>query len=369
MARTVKPTAPKPPDWVKLPDELYAKTAAELVTLSHKSSNSNIPPGGVRLAPDQGLKLPYVSARTLLGAGQVVALDYVANSGKTATAVKQLHQAAEGSNSVPAEEAQRLQQILADANRSGREIGTQAVSLRARQLLLPKGPEHYVAVTPLSAGGVCRLIRARVRIHEELRRKHPVGEANGLQRIPAAVFGLGGANPQNVGSLVRDMQRPLVFFPPTENRQIKLALALYFKGATMRLPRSLVWDLRNWYASRRALNAGNIPTLMHTRDEEIVHIREIARAVIEQGEHARQRLLNHLDVLPAGGAPLVSPKADPVARGLADPELRERDWPRAFAEKLTRQLADYRFNDGRGEFLFDQDSRNAIQAMIEEFVR
>lgn len=365
MARPKKSDAAEPPEWVALPHELYAATCAELVTFSHKTINSNAPPGGIRLAPEQGLKLPYVSARTLLGAGETPALDYVANAGKTATVVKQLNQLREGIATAPADEAKRILATLGKATAQGAQIGIDKVSLRARQLLLPR-QGGYVAVTPLTSGGVNRKLRAKVRQHNDHLREVP---DENLRRIPVAVFGLGGSNPQNVGSLVRDMQRPLVFFAPPESRQLRAALALHFQGVRIRLPRSLLRGFRDWCADCRRRNGDLIPTNMDTRDEEITHIRNIARAILSQGETARQRLLAHRDVLPAGGVPLVSAEADPVARGLVDPDLRDKDWPRAFALRLAGLIADYRFGDGKEEFQFEQADIFELQAMIEEVAR
>ncbi|WP_418647981.1 type I-F CRISPR-associated protein Csy1 [Thauera butanivorans] len=372
MARPRKAAAEAPPEWIVLPHALYAETCARLVTFSHKTANSNAPPGGIRLSASQALKLPYVSARTLLGAGETPALDYVANAGKTATAVKQLNQLREGSATAPPDEARQLLAMLAEATAQGCEIATHKVSMRARQLLLPGPDGAYRAVTPLSAGGVSRRIRETVRTHNErvheLQREKAPGSEH-LQRIPLAILGLGGSNPQNVGSLVRDMQRPLVCFAPAENRQIKVALALHFQGLGIRLPREPMNAFRAWSTACRARNGGRIATDMRTRDEEIAHVRVIARAVLAQGAQARRRLLDHRDMLPAGGTPLVCAQADAVARGLIAPELRERHWPRAFAERLARLIADYRFDDGREEFHFDQADLYAIQDMIEEVVR
>ncbi|HRQ14444.1 MAG TPA: hypothetical protein PK205_14170 [Promineifilum sp.] len=362
MARSKKPAAPQPPEWVSLPHELYAATCAELVTFSHKTVNSNAPAGGIRLAPEQGLKLRYVSARTLLGAGEVPALDYPANAGKTAKAVKQLNQLREGSATAPADEAKRILATLAEATSRGTQISTDKVSLRARQLLLPK-EGGYVAVTPLTAGGVNRKLRAQVRQHNDRLREAP---DDTRRRIPVAVFGLGGSKPQNVGSLARDMQRPLVFFAPTENRQVKAILALHFQGMRIRLPGPLLSGFRDWCADSRRRHGGLIPTDMTTRDEEIVHIRDIAWTVLAQGEVARQRLLAHRELLPAGGSPLVSAEAAPLNRGLVDPELRDKDWPRTFAQQLAGLIADHRFGNGQEEFQFEQADIHELQAMIEE---
>jgi len=364
MARPKK-IAAEPPKWVALPTELYLETCAELVTFSQKTANSNAPGGGIRLAPEQGLKLPYVSARTLLGAGEMPALDYVANAGKTATAVKQLNQLREGIATGPVEEGRQILAMLAEATARGAQIGTEKVSLRARQLLLPK-QDGYVAVTPLTSGGVNRKLRTKVRQHNDHLKEIP---DESLRRIPVAVLGLGGSNPQNVGSLVRDMQRPLVFFAPTENRQLKATLALHFQGLGIRLPRPLLRGFRAWCIDCRRRNGGQIPSNMETRDEEIAQIRAIAKAILAHGEAARQRLLAQRDVLPSGGLPLVAADADPLARGLVDPELRDKDWPRIFAGRLAELIADYRFDDGQEEFQFAQADIVELQGMIEEVVR
>lgn len=367
MGPPKKPVAAEPLAWVALPHELYAATCAELVTFSHKTVNSNAPPGGIRLSPEQGLKLPYVSARTLLGAGEVPTLDYMANKDRKATVVKQLHQLLKGTAKAPPEEANRILATLAEATAQGAQFGTDVVSLRLKQLLIPK-QDGYVAITPESAAGLCHEIRSKVHHHNDRLKETP---DDTQRRIPAAVFGLGGSNRQNVGStsLVRDMQRPLVFFAPTENRQLKTILALHFQGVRMRLPRPLLHAFRDWRADCRQRNGGQIPTNMDTRDAETNHIRQIAQAILAQGETARQRLLAHRDVLPAGGSPLVSTDADPVTRGLVDPDLRDQDWPRAFALQLAGLIADHRFDDGKEEFRFEQADIAELQARIEEVAR
>lgn len=368
MARTPK-AKPEAPPWVSLPPELYAETIDSLVTFSHKTTNSNIPAGGVRLAQAQALNLPYVAARTLLAAGEIPDLDYTANAGKIATAVKQLRQVQDGTSTAPPEEARQLLAKLAAGARRGCEIGTERVSLRARQLLLPRPDGSYVAITPLCAGGVSRSIRSATRAHNDALHNPGDVDTSALQRISTAVFGLGGANPQNVGSLVREMQRPLVFFAPTENRQVKAALAQHFQGIPIRLPRPLLMAFRDWCRAARARNGGLIPTDMRTRDEETAHVRQIVDAVLAQGERARQRLLEHIDVLPNGGSPLVSVNADPIARGLVDPSLRDREWPRAFASRLAGLIADFRFGDEHGDFHFDQQDLYQLQAIAEDAAR
>ena len=105
---------------------------------------------------------------------------------------------------------------------SSASVGTNFIDPRLRQLVWPTGDEAapWVALTPLQSSGLSEMIRARVRAESE----------TGVNRSNA-IFGIGGSNPQNVGRYVRSMQRPLVFNGPKENKDIRQAYALHFKGA------------------------------------------------------------------------------------------------------------------------------------------
>lgn len=370
MAARKKSTATSTPDeWKDFPHAAYEKAGADLVHHSFKTINSNIPPGGVRLTAAHALDLPYVSGRTLLAAGERLALDYVANAGQTATLVKQLHQVIEGATNVPDEEATRLRALLDRTMTTSHETGTDKVSIRARQVLLPRMDGSYIAFSPAPSGGVARRFREGWNAHEEARQKQTEKNTPQHVRIPRAVFGLGGSNPQNVGSLVRDMQRPLVFFPPRESRHLRHALSLHFRGLTLRLPHKDVCAFRDWHAACRTRHGGSIPTDMDTRDEEIVYVQRIAARVLCAGEEALAVLKQHIGDLPNGGIPLVAASVDPTIRGLIDPALRDREWPRALAEQLSRRLTDYQFRDDKGGFQFDQADLHKLQGMIEEMLR
>ena len=62
--------------WKAYPPETYRNTIAELVHFSSKTVNSNAALAGVRLASDDALDAPYVSARTLMARGVSLSLDY-----------------------------------------------------------------------------------------------------------------------------------------------------------------------------------------------------------------------------------------------------------------------------------------------------
>ena len=71
--------------WKAYPPETYRNTIAELVHFSSKTVNSNAALAGVRLASDDALDAPYVSARTLMARGVSLSLDYGKGGGHLQT--------------------------------------------------------------------------------------------------------------------------------------------------------------------------------------------------------------------------------------------------------------------------------------------
>lgn len=149
MAHAKKTKTPKSPEWITFPFDRYAKVCAELVTFSNKTVNSNAHIGGIRLSGKQKLELPHVSARTMLAAGEVPALDYMGDAAR-ARVVSQLNQLLRGTSAAPSDEASQILTLLAETTTEGAQFGTDRVSIRVRQLLLPHR-DGYVAVTPLRA--------------------------------------------------------------------------------------------------------------------------------------------------------------------------------------------------------------------------
>ena len=45
-------------------------------------------------------------------------------------------------------------------------------------------------------------------------------------------MGIGGANPQNVGRLTRNMQQPILVSAPPQDARLRHALSIYHKGLT-----------------------------------------------------------------------------------------------------------------------------------------
>ena len=224
-------------EWSPLGSDQYRSTAATLVHFSTKTVNSNARAGGVRLTPLDTLNMPYVAARTALAAGRSLALDYTANSGKTATVVKQMRAVAKGDiEGAPAAEVALIQELLEVCGRTGVSVGLEPVDPRLRQVLIPKpdAPGGYVSLTPLTAGGICEQLIGRgglVEAHETARKAEVTNTRVSLKRVN---LGVGGANPQNVGALVRSMQRPLLAPAPRARGGVRGAFSIYHRG--IRLP-------------------------------------------------------------------------------------------------------------------------------------
>jgi hypothetical protein len=354
--------------WESFATPVYRAQAAQLVHESFKLTNSNAPNGGVRLGKDDVLDLPYLSARTLLKHG--LSLDYVSNAGKTAKIAKQIRQAFSRTD----QEAAQIREVFEAETRDRLEIGTAEVSRYQRQILIPM-VGTYVAMTPLSAAGVAEKLSAAVRTHNDAvkqawkQAKTPEDRAAiTVRRIDLAIFGLGGSNPQNVGGLVRNMQRPLVFRAPTAQVTVKRTLALHYRGIALRFDRELMCGLRGWWNDAKAAAGGQSPADLQSRQTLQVFVERQVRELQARAAHTRELLQANSERLPHG-ADLVADGVSPEIRGLIDPTLRARGWGRAFAQLVAANIANHPFGDDKGVLDFDQADIDTIADIIEGYVR
>lgn len=346
--------------WESFEPDVYQKTAEALVHHSFKSINSNVPAGGVRLSSRWGVDLPYVGVRPLLARGISLDLDYTANSGKTAKVVKQIRAVARGgalASKAPPAQANVIRCALSKASTSDFSVGTESVDARMRQVLLPRDDGSYVAYTPVTASGLCSLLFDResglvpthnAKVAEEAKAVPHGGD--GARQIPRwrriarAQLGIGGSNPQNVGSLVRAMQRPLFVPGPGGNHSLRTAFRIYYRGIELPLPRHLVIEYRNL---RSALHDGSgRGTRMEARKAEESWAHRLAMYVLTLGADALETLRAFEDALPQehvlqdadGAYELVSRSVKPWMRGLIDSRLRGGDWPQLMADAVIGRL-------------------------------
>lgn len=357
--------------------DIYRQALDESVHFSFKTINSNIEKGGLRLQTEQALDLPYVSARTLLADGIYLPTDYQANAGKTASLFKVVKAAALDEKPEDAED-QTLQEIafvktiLPDLKSTALVAGAQHIDVRMKQLLIPSDNNHYTSLSPLTAAGICHVINQQVdAVKAEV---GELGKESTLRKIKTAVFGIGGANPQNVGSLVRAMQRPILVEAPTINANIRKALAIYHNGFDYHFKHctqdfidyAFVWNEQSKHASGQSAPAtkmmvrnegmGSHPRLVTEIDErlrksELKFIAAVVDSVLRQGQRQFLFLTQYEDYLPRQVQPSnsiwISDSVGYVTQGLIDPNLQKRDdWQHLFALQLTRSILNHEYIDG-----------------------
>lgn len=354
--------------WKAYPPETYRDTIAELVHFSSKTVNSNAALVGVRLASDDALDAPYVSARTLMARGVSLALDYSKNV-NMAGICRQINAVVRNTpfaKDASPEERAAIEKALTETCSLSFSVGVEYVDHRLRQILLPKeGSEGgYVSMTPITAGGICELLFEKdnglVSIHnaacEEERKpaEKPEEDEEGesdpcmkIRKLRQAQLDIGGSNPQNVGGLAQAMRRPLFVDAPRSTDDLRTAFSFYYKGISLDFSDSgplrqalrAYADFRKW----NELDSKEPSTLYRqsdftTREEEKGLLKDIAATVLQCADAARELLRDYADMLPqeqnpeTGDRALVSPKLKPLAmRALLDPSLRDSTWPRDMA--------------------------------------
>lgn len=364
-------------------ENIYQQALAESVHFSLKTTNSNIEKGGIRLAQSQALDLPYISARTLLADDLLVPTDYQANAGKTATIFKAVKAAQLNEDLSEAEDefkrnAAALKPHLKTAFSQPFSAGLDNIDIRMRQLLIPKDG-GYCSISPLSAAGVNLLLNAEV---DALKEQHKIaGKNSKLKNIQTAVFGIGGSNPQNVGSLVRAMQRPIVLASPSLKPETRMAFQYFYKGFDYEISNAYInhemyIELTD-YASKlieqqklsKALgfhDAGVYApfSTMEKRGEELSTIRKLLDDVLAQGQHILAILKTVEDQLPIHNALerksfWSHPRVSTLAQGLINPELQQfDDWKILFADDLAARIIKHRY--------WKKESKNNVEITLSE---
>lgn len=343
----------------------YQQALDESVHFSFKTINSNIEKGGLRLQTEQALDLPYVSARTLLADGIYLPTDYQANAGKTASLFKVVKAAALNEKPEEAEpqtlaEIEFVKTLLPELKNTALVAGAQHIDVRMRQLLIPTENNQYLSLSPLTAAGLCHVINQQVdSVKVEV---DELGKASRLKKLKTAVFGIGGANPQNVGSLVRAMQRPIVVDAPRTEKNRQYALSIFYKGFKYEInPSYLSLKFYQYLlniqiqATERAVELGQFDDQMKApksnmrhRATEDIYLKEFITEVLQQGAEKFEALSIHRDAIPdLDEIPRTTfwshPNVNPVAKGLIDRELQKMDdWKLIFAEDLSKQLMRYK---------------------------
>lgn len=323
----------KKKSWKPFSPKIYGETIAGLIHFSAKTVNSNTPSYGVRLGAEDRLDLPYVAVSTINAAS--LPPDYDKNAGSNATVVAQVSAVIEGR----LDEFESVLQADVGAIRAAQpvlqtrfELSSLRVGMRLRQVIVQDEIGVDVALTPLQCAGFSVVLESR--IEEELRSQP---EDQHFRR-PRGYLGTGGANPQNVGRHVRSMTRPLWFDAPKEDREIRKALAIHFRGIGLHVPATIISEYNDWRQALLRAHQGIMPADLDTRTKEVEFLRRMVGAVLDRGAKASTLLDRHLDHLP--NAVKTPETMDSVMRGLLEPSLRNSEWVRDFAKKIVLEIID-----------------------------
>ena len=370
----VKPVKPlkliEKKKWGNLTPVACLKSIKTASHLSSKSVNSNASAVGVRLDPADRLSLPFVAVSTLDTAK--VPVDYVMGATE-AGPLKQITSVLDGTYGEFFTEVSPEQVSMIEGMRgtmlSSASVGTNFIDPRLRQLIWPTGDEAspWVALTPLQSSGLSEMIRARVNA-ESAATMNPVTGRATIYRANA-IFGIGGSNPQNVGRYVRSMQRPLVFNGPKENKDIRQAYALHFKGhlkgLAFAVPKNETLAFALWRRALQEANGGSMPSNAAIRQQERDHIQSIASASLSAAAAARRILEQHQEKEEWNGLTVAT--MDSFLRSLIDPELRDRNFKKTFAKKLIRSIERFNYRRGNNEYVVCADGElTALISCAEE---
>ena len=385
--------------------DIYQQALAESVHFSFKTINSNIEKGGLRLSDAQALDLPYISARTLLADGLLIPTDYQANAGKTATLFKVVKATLLDEDLTEAtpefqENVAALKPQIKSVFQTAYAAGTEHINVRMRQLLIPLNKQdqinqQYLSISPLSAAGVNYLLNIEVDLLKEQRKTEV--KTSKLKNTQTAVFGIGGANPQNVGSLVRAMQRPLVMAAPSLNPQSRLAFQYFYKGFEYNISNAyinpaLYLELRQYAAdleqqAQLSHDLGFAAQDIHSkfsnlrsRQKEVSRLEIIVQDVLAQGQNIYQALKSIESNLPSlktldRTSFWNHPEVSLLIQGLINQELQNfEDWQILFANDLSLKIVNHQYWNTKinasVDIALDQTSaRNFLSRRIQELLK
>ena len=103
-----------------------------------------------------------------------------------------------------------------------------------------------------------------------------------------------------------------------------------------------------------------MPSNAAIRQQECDHIQSIAAASLNAAAAARRILEQHQEKEEWDGLTVAT--MDSFLRSLIDPELRDRNFKKTFAQKLIRSIERFRYKIGKNEYVVCGD--NELVALI-----
>lgn len=335
-----KPKKEKPKKkWKPFAPKIYQEEMSRLAHFSAKTVNSNTPAFGVRIGVKDRIDIPYVAV-SAMNVNQInVPVDFLVGGaqGKGACIAAQMSAVVDEGLQLyeepPTADVDAINKAAASLKKKY-ETPLSLVGMRLRQVIVQDTNGDDIALTPLHSAGFSKQLENRLETELAIEK-----ELTGSNRYrPRGFLGVGGANPQNVGRHTRSMQRPLWFNAPVENREIRKAFAIHYRGISLAIPNETLAEFHKWRQSLLAKHLDKMPSDQNIREKEKEYLLQMTGAVIDRAAIATSMLRKYLDRLPDGE--LTSESLDPLMRGLLDLGLRDLDWKRDFAKALHLKIID-----------------------------
>lgn len=311
---------------------------AHFIHFNGKLVNSNSKPTGVRLAQSRSLDLPYISVQTLQAEKAFIPIDFLGNPQKEAKKVWDTYK--QKNEEGHPQQFEYFEKLASE----GSCVGTESISPRLRQLLIPRDPtgESYVAITPLPSAGLSKLLNDHreawyTSVDEDLDAHSKIQLP---QMIAARAKQVGGANPQNVCPLAREV-RPMVFDNlPYLDDKAKKAFSIFYNGPHLKIP--VIWAEQ--YAAFIKKNIDQLSRSWVERQEQAT-IWSLIDILESQAAQAASLVEQFRDRLPPG-----TPDLPPLEVGWLYPTQRDIFWTGLRADWVIRQLKGYQLkSSGKSE--------------------
>lgn len=316
-----KKVAVKKVVWPNVKPGQVAAGLSEGAHFSSKTIHTSATVAGVRMAAGEPLDLPYVGFSTTRLDRRIV--DYI----RGAVSAKIFNQ---GSNfiegraleiyeTIPQDQLDILKNEVSVLDEAF-ATGTDNVDPRLRQILFPLDNGAFAALTPLHSSPFSRQLDNRLRAEKDRKdSKHRM----------KALLAIGGSNSQNAGRHANPMREVMVFFAPQESMESRQAYALFHKGVHLRslLPRDLLTSYMVWRENQT--NAQAVSNATNRADEKTM-VRAIVSSIIEAAKSLSDKQPQYAPELGA----TTHEKMGFFARGLLEPDLRNKVWTHEFATKL-----------------------------------
>lgn len=351
-------------EWTSYTLDEYTNSIEKLVHHSFKTVNTNAEAGGVRVSQAQGIKLPYVGVRTLLGHGIDVLMDRYEGAA-TARIYSQIGQVAQGRvDGVPELELSHIKSSL-ELIKATSLVQSRQISPRVRQILLPRPDGGYLSITPISAAGVSHQVRGAVLSHNqtihELRKVND-DAARTYRRITMADFPIGGAKHVNPGGMVFSMRSPIYGAFPAVGSEFGRAISVHYSGIrSLHFPKGLEAEYVNW----RNSCGGHIEVESDStiRAEHAAFISRMVTHVLRIGADAYELLKLYETELPAGE--LLGSQVSKFDAGLIDAVRRTAKWKYHFGTAVARHISIIEADEHR-QHEYTQDEINLIAGLVRD---